>query len=159
MWGWREDTRSGGWRFDAANAWTWHAVPRHEWVDEPTPIFRAVALEWERRRRENVTDHRTIVDTADERGFLGPPPEPRPASEPMPVQRPGDTRHRRSLALVGSPTPPLPRSGPEDEPSRRAQDRRPPLAATTPARGRHAQPREENNGLHELGFVTLTPRR
>jgi hypothetical protein len=152
MWEWREDTRPGGWRFDAASAWTWQAVPPHKWADEPTPIFRAVALDWERRRREELTGHGGIVD-----GDVAALPEPRPGLEPLPVQRSEDTGRRRRLALVDASTsrqpstPPQPRRAPEDEP---------PLVATPPTGGRHARrPRAETTDRHAPGFVTLTPRR
>jgi hypothetical protein len=158
MWEWREDTKPGGWRLDAASSWTWRAAPPGEWVDEPTPIFRAVASEWERRRREGVADHRS-ADLVDENGYVAPLPEPRPASGPVAVQRSQARALRHPLAVVDGPTPPLPRGGCEDEPRRPAEDRRPPLAAAPATGARHAlQPREETPGRHTLGFVTLTPR-
>jgi hypothetical protein len=154
MWEWREDTRPGGWRLDAASTWTWAAVPSREWVDEPTPIFRAVASEWERRRREDVADHRTSANLVDESGYLAPLPQPRPASGASTVPPSRAAARRRALTVLDVPTPPLPRGGCEDN-----QDRRPPRAATPATGGRHAlQPREELPGRHAIGFVTLTPR-
>ena len=159
MWEWREDTRPGGWRLDAAGTWTWGAVPPHRWVDEPTPIFRAVASDWERHGREHVAGHRIVGDTARERGHLPTLPEPRPGSGPLPIQRPQDPGRRRELTSVEATPPPLPQGGSEDEPRRRAKHRRPPQAAPPSAGGRHAlQPREEDAGHHMLGLLALTPR-
>ncbi|PVZ14233.1 hypothetical protein [Actinomycetospora cinnamomea] len=80
MSGWREDVRRGEWRSDTLRTWAWEAWD--EGADEFTPIFRAVASDWERRGR---AVERRAVRHARASATTTPPvlPRARPAEDEL----------------------------------------------------------------------------
>jgi hypothetical protein len=97
-----------------------HAGPRFgraqdaapEWADpsagawEPTPIFRAIAADWERHRRDNVAEHHPSVETCPESDPLGAVPGL--PEEMGPVPRIRDAGRTGDLAPVHVVPPPPP---------------------------------------------------
>ena len=132
----RQGGAVGEWRLDTYGAWSWqeaspyegtpqrsglaqHVVPastaraRSDW--EPTPIFRAIASEWERHRRDDgvgdVAGHRRSSPPADERNHTGGVPAPPAGTGPLPVPQPPDASSTRDLPVVRAVPPPPPPHG------------------------------------------------
>ncbi|GAA4878876.1 hypothetical protein GCM10023203_31800 [Actinomycetospora straminea] len=83
------------------------ATVRGDW--EPTPIFQAVASEWERHQRDDVGGHRRGSPPALEEDHVAWAPAPRVRTGPLPVQRPRDPGRTRDLPAVPAVPPPPPR--------------------------------------------------
>jgi hypothetical protein len=80
---------------------------------EPTPIFQAIASEWERHQRDDVVGdagHRPGSTAANEGNHFSWMPAPRAGTGPLPLQRPRDASDTRDLPVV--PPPPHPPHGP-----------------------------------------------
>jgi hypothetical protein len=75
---------------------------------EPTPIFQAVAAEWERHRRDNVAVYHPSVGTGPESDPLAALPGPRAGVGPVPVPRVRDAGRTGGLAPVPVVPPPPP---------------------------------------------------
>jgi hypothetical protein len=83
---------------------------------EPTPIFQAIASEWERHRRDDVarddvrdvSGHRRGSAPAGEWDHGGVVPAPRAGTGPLPVQRPPAASGTRDLLAVPAVPPPPP---------------------------------------------------
>lgn len=89
------------------------ATARGGW--EPTPIFQAIASEWERHQRDDVVGdvggHRRGSAPAGEGDHFASAPAPRVGTGPLPVQRPRDAGRTRDLPAVPA-VPPAPPQGP-----------------------------------------------
>ena len=75
---------------------------------EPTPIFRAIAAEWERHRRDNVAVYPPSVETGPESDPLAAVPGPGEGMGPVPAPRVGDAGRTGVLAPVPVVPPPPP---------------------------------------------------
>ena len=145
---WREDARRDGWGLDALSIWA-----RDERADESTPIFWAMASDWECRERR-IADDRNALGTTHHHGRLAAVPEPRSERGSSRDQRSQDNRRSPDLASVDTMSPPPARANtPEDELDHRPKHRR------EAAGGRHAvQLREKDTGYHVCKVVRLVPR-
>jgi hypothetical protein len=108
------DTTRSGQRWGHAQDVVTESTARAPGDWEPTPIFQAIASEWERHRRDDVV-HDVVHDVAGHRRS-GPPlgerdrcalvPAPRAGTGPLPVRRPPDASRTRDLAAVPAVPPP-----------------------------------------------------
>lgn len=151
---WRAGARREVWELDAVSIWT-----RDERADESTPIFCAMASDWE-RREEDLAGDRSAFDTTRHHDRFAGVPRPRRGRGTSPDQRSQDNRGSRALADIHTMPPPPPRANtPEDELEHRAKHRREADVARSAQGGRHALPRrEEDNGHHVCKVVRLIPR-